>query len=124
MSTQEPVWQVNVDGQIYEAELEVLKRWVAEGRVLATDSVRKGALNWIAANRAPALRGLFSEAGSSQPGPIQPPQAETLLPSVSHSESVADHDSFAPETKSGAAPDLFGASACHNHADRSATYSC
>ena len=61
MSSQEPVWQVNIDGQVYETELETLKRWIAEGRVLADRQVRKGTLSWIAASRVPALRGLFPE---------------------------------------------------------------
>jgi hypothetical protein len=123
MNSQEPIWQVNADGQIYEADLETLKRWIAEGRLLETDSVRKGALNWIAANRAPALRGLFPESGPLQSDPIQSPQGDTPLASVAHSESLADHGSLAVETRP-AAPSPLGASMCHNHSDRLATYSC
>src|SRR5215510_10450964 len=124
MNSQEPIWQVNADGQIYEADLETLKRWIAEGRLLATDSVRKGVLNWIAANRAPALRGLFPESGPLQPGPVQSPQVDTPLAPGAHSESVADHGSIAVEAKPAAAPAPLGPSMCHNHSDRSATYSC
>src|SRR5262249_8472857 len=123
MNSQEPIWQVNADGQIYEADLETLKRWIAEGRLLATDSVRKGALNWIAANRAPALRGLFPEGGSLPSRPVQSQQVDTPVAPVAHTESVVDQVSLAVETKQ-AAPAPLGAPMCHNHSDRSATYSC
>jgi len=124
MSSQEPVWQVNIDGQVYEAELETLKRWISEGRLLATDNVRKGSLSWIAANRAPSLRGLFPEAGPSLQDSPQSPQAETPLPLVAHSDTVSVHDSFSLEPGPGDAPARHGASACHNHPDRSPVYSC
>jgi hypothetical protein len=124
MNSQEPIWQVNIDGQIYETELETLKRWISEGRVLATDSVRKGPLSWISANRAPALRSLFPETGPLQPSSLQSAQTETPLPSVAHSDSPAEHDSSALEAKPSAAPALHGALVCQNHPDRPPTYSC
>src|SRR2546426_7603068 len=69
MSDNEPIWQVNVDGKIYETDLEMLKQWIAEGKVGPTDPVRKGTLSWIAANRAPALRGAFPVGDSFSSSP-------------------------------------------------------
>ncbi len=124
MNSQEPIWQVNIDGKIYETELETLKRWIAESRVLATDQIRKGSLSWIAANRVPALRGLFPETGPSQPSSPTSPQAETPLPVAPSSHTAIDRDSFDLETGPGQAPSSDSASTCHNHPDRSSTYSC
>jgi hypothetical protein len=45
---------------VYQADLPTLKQWVAEGLVQPTDRVRKGALKWIEAGRAPSLRRVFS----------------------------------------------------------------
>src|SRR5262245_56610120 len=124
MNSQERIWQVNADGQIYEADLETLKRWIAEGRVLATDSVRKGALNWIAANRAPALGGLFPESGPLPSSPVQSQQVDTPVAPVAHTESVVDQVCLAVEIKPATTPAPLGPSMCHNHSDRSGTYSC
>ena len=123
MSSQEPVWQVNIDGQVFEADLETLKRWISEGRVLATDSVRKG----VSVGSQPTER-LLCAACSRKPGfhrpvPFTSPPAETPLPLVTHSDTTSVRDSFAPETAADA-PARHGASVCHNHPDRSPIYSC
>src|SRR6266850_6246754 len=99
MSNQEPVWQVNIDGQVYDTELETLKQWIAEGRVLAVDPVRKGTLSWIAANRVPALRGLFPEGEPSLSSSIRAPQGQEPLAPVSHSGTNPAPESLAQETR-------------------------
>ena len=72
MSDNEPIWQVNVDGKIYETDLEMLKQWIAEGQVGPTDPVRKGTLSWIAANRAPALRSARASPRAAPPENREP----------------------------------------------------
>ena len=67
MSAKNEIWQVMIQGEVYEADMDSLKQWVAEGRVLPTDQVRKGNLKWIQADRAPAMRRVFSGEGLSQP---------------------------------------------------------
>ena len=54
------IWQVETRDGIYQADLPTLKQWVAEGLVLPGDRVRKGALKWIEAGRAPMLRRVFN----------------------------------------------------------------
>jgi hypothetical protein len=54
------VWQVSVEGEIYEADFDTIKEWIAEGRVKSTDQVRKGNLRWLEAGRAPGLSSLFA----------------------------------------------------------------
>lgn len=73
MKPETEVWQLMTREGVYQADLPTLKQWVAEGLVLPTDKVRKGALNWIEAGRAPSLRRVFS--GEEVPEPAQEPAA-------------------------------------------------
>ncbi|MEO7507611.1 MAG: DUF4013 domain-containing protein [Pyrinomonadaceae bacterium] len=59
MSAKNDVWQVMVNGQVYESDYDGLIEWVAEGSFLLTDKVKKGNLNWIEAGKVPVLRRLF-----------------------------------------------------------------
>lgn len=65
MKAESEIWQVMAGGEIYQAELPMLKDWIVEGIVRPDDLVRKGNFKWIEANRAPALRRVFS--GEEQP---------------------------------------------------------
>src|SRR5436853_7768311 len=73
MSAQQEIWQVVVNGEIYETDTYTLKQWVAEGRILPTDKVKKGNLSWIEANRVPVLRRVFSGEEIPQPNLGTPP---------------------------------------------------
>lgn len=75
MKAETEVWQLMTHDGVYQADLPTLKQWVAEGIVLPTDKVRKGALNWIEAGRAPSLRRVF--AGEEVPEPSQELAATT-----------------------------------------------
>lgn len=56
MSAKNETWQVMCATGTFETDLAGLKEWVAEGRILPSDKVRKGNLRWIEAGRAPVLR--------------------------------------------------------------------
>jgi hypothetical protein len=60
MSAQVELWRVSTVEGVFEADLETLKQWIAEGCVLPTDKVTKGNLKWIDAGRAPMLKAAFS----------------------------------------------------------------
>src|SRR5215207_1417278 len=60
MKAETEIWEVETHDGVYQADLPTLKQWVAEGLVLPTDRVRKGALKWIEAERAPMLRRVFA----------------------------------------------------------------
>jgi hypothetical protein len=60
MSAQPEVWRVSTVEGVFEADLETLKQWIAEGCVLPTDKVTKGNLNWIEAGRVPKLKAAFN----------------------------------------------------------------
>jgi hypothetical protein len=53
-------WYVESQGQIFEAELEELKQWIAEGSVLPSDRVKRGNLRWLAAEKVPELYNFFN----------------------------------------------------------------
>ncbi|HXG84992.1 MAG TPA: hypothetical protein VNI84_13310 [Pyrinomonadaceae bacterium] len=56
--TQKP-WQVQVQGQVYEADLEELRQWIVEGSVVPSDNVRRGDLRWLTAEKVPAIYDFF-----------------------------------------------------------------
>lgn len=45
-STNEP-WQIQIDDQIYQADDELLKIWLIEGRIKPTDKIRKTNQEWL-----------------------------------------------------------------------------
>ena len=52
-STDLPVdlWQVEIDGNLYETDFDELKQWIADGSLLPQDKVRRGNLRWIEARK-------------------------------------------------------------------------
>ncbi|MEP6847957.1 MAG: B-box zinc finger protein [Acidobacteriota bacterium] len=62
-------WQVEVGGQIYEADFGELAAWVAEGALQPDDKVRRGNLRWIEAKRVPTLLPHFNARRDCTPPP-------------------------------------------------------
>ena len=122
MKAETEIWQVSTPEGVFQTDLPTLKQWVAEGVVLPTDRVRKGALNWIDAGRAPMLRRIFS--GEER--------VEVLEPQPAHGETqdgAATPPTVAPDLGlAGDDPELTGApalsSACHFHPLQAATLVC
>lgn len=70
MSTNE-IWQVEIEGQIYEADTETMKAWVQDGYVQPGDKVKRGNLAWTEAKNIPMIRNLLSgTAGHAAPAPV------------------------------------------------------
>jgi hypothetical protein len=55
-------WQIMVEGQIYETDLDGLVQWYMEGCFHPQDKVRKGSHNWIEAWKVPQLQRIFNSA--------------------------------------------------------------
>jgi Domain of unknown function (DUF4190) len=66
------VWKVSIGGQVYDADFETLKQWVAQGSVGPTDQVYKEGMGWSEARNVPVLRDFF--APPSPPAPYGQPQ--------------------------------------------------
>ena len=84
---QNEVWQVVVQGEVYEADTFTLKQWIGEGRILPTDRVKKGNLSWNEAQRVPILKPVFM--GEENPKPPEQPPAPPL-PAVTHAPPVKE----------------------------------
>lgn len=54
------VWQVDVNGQIYDTTFGELPAWIADDALVETDKVRRGELRWLEAGRVPALIPFFN----------------------------------------------------------------
>lgn len=123
MSTQVEIWRVSTVEGVFEADLETLKQWIAEGCVLPTDKVTKGSLNWIEAGKAPMLRAAFSgEARTIEPATTTTvPEAKDPLWSDNDLQNHQDEFVVAPaDSLSHASP----ASVCHEHPERKTEYVC
>jgi hypothetical protein len=142
------IWQIDVNGQIYEAPFDEMAQWIAEGSLLRGDMVRKGSLRWIEAGRVPTLIQFFNarEAGT----PILPvvtvgddnpqtsnfqPAAEIHLPATPSFEPAAPlFSSFEPEIPVETQPDfnppppqpppVLQPGMCVMHSDIPAVYQC
>ncbi|MGI9035293.1 MAG: hypothetical protein ACR2GD_04555, partial [Pyrinomonadaceae bacterium] len=84
-ASQNLIWQVEVGGQIYEANLEELAQWIAEGALQPQDKVRRGNLRWLEANKIPALDGFFNAKEFGLPQPVAITTTEFVQPSENFS---------------------------------------
>jgi uncharacterized membrane protein (DUF106 family) len=126
MSANSEIWQVMIQGEVYEADMESLKQWVVEGRVLPTDKVRKGNLSWIQADRAPAMRPVFSGEVSWQPSPAPVPGAWAEEPddSTPQSFSAQDEPDAAFPTSDPLTPAVAVGNVCYHHPQALPEYVC
>lgn len=98
MKAETEIWQVETRDGVYQSDLPTLKQWVAEGLVRPDDRVRKGALGWIEAGRAPVLRRVFE--GEERVEIVAP------TPQAAHVGAGQAETDFTLETFNDAGPDL------------------
>lgn len=79
------VWQIDAGGEIYEAEFDDLKQWIADRVLLPQDKVRRGNLRWIEAQKVPALRSFFNDKEFI---------AETISSSVATNQNVSQESTI------------------------------
>jgi hypothetical protein len=139
-TTSNEVWQVDVNGRVYEAPFSELADWIAEGSLLAEDKVRRGNLRWIEARKVPTLVPFFNAkaAGSPMPPVISTTVAETAITAEPASTSL--NSPVIPETErlgtvdvtadrpviAAAAPGTVTVdpNVCANHQSRPSTFLC
>ncbi|HLM02982.1 MAG TPA: hypothetical protein VK400_18160 [Pyrinomonadaceae bacterium] len=112
-------WFVESQGQIFEAELEELKQWIAEGAVLPSDKVKRGNLRWLAAEKVPELYAFFNSNDF------------TPAPSVVAATNIAkfNNEDFLTQFAFGNSPgeaslDAEAEKICFTHRDLQAVFVC
>jgi hypothetical protein len=129
------VWQVDVNGTIYEAPFFELGEWIDGGSLLPQDKVRKGNLRWIEARRVPALLPFFNAKANGEPIPVvisttvaEPAGTDSSAPApsveaspIEPPTSFVDHNAGAEQPMPKVATD---ASVCAMHAGIESAYIC
>lgn len=134
MKVESEIWQVRIQGQVYETDGETLKKWVGEGMLQPTDHVKKGSLNWIEAGRAPLLRPVFSGEKIILPpppeatdAPLPPPPllAPAHAPALASAQiaSLMQEHGIAPVSNVADIP-LPASNACHFHPQLEPKFIC
>lgn len=82
------IWQVDVNGQIYETNFAGLAEWINEGSLLPQDKVRRGNLRWLEAGKISMLYGFFNAKELGVPLPVVPTTTNQAVEQSSTTETV------------------------------------
>lgn len=128
------IWNVEVNGTVYEAVFSELPDWIDGGSLLPTDKVRKGNLRWVEARRVPSLIPFFNAKERGEPMPVvvttTAPERAAMpsVPEAPHPKILAD---IAIETVPEALTETPAASArpvdpdhCAQHPELASVYLC
>ena len=118
------VWQVDVNGTVYEAAFGELPEWIDGGSLLPGDKVRKGNLRWIEARRVPSLVPFFNakEKGEPMPVVVSVTEAPTEPVAFEAAETLPTADIFPVNVE--ATTGVFDPSRCALHLDLESFYLC
>lgn len=114
MRNSEVNWQVETQGQIYEADFEELKQWIVEGAVLSSDKVKRGDLRWLSVEKVPELYQYFKSDDF-----VFAPSEVFAAHSVALSAKAVREDSTEE-----AVWEINGEKICYLHQDAEAVYAC
>ncbi|HTK37022.1 MAG TPA: hypothetical protein VL325_00895 [Pyrinomonadaceae bacterium] len=87
------IWQVEVNGEVYQADFTELASWVADGALQPDDKVRRGNLRWIEAGKVPFLTAFFNAKATGQAPPtisVSVPEPPEEIPSPAVAESFSN----------------------------------
>lgn len=96
------MWQVDVNGQVYDTNFDEMIQWVAEGALLPGDLVRRGNLRWLPAGKIPKLIAIFNAKDNGTlvtPPVVTTTTADTEAQPAAY-EHVAEIQNFAPQQNS------------------------
>ncbi|MDQ3798458.1 MAG: hypothetical protein M3384_03315 [Acidobacteriota bacterium] len=121
MQSPQKEWFVESQGQVFEADFEELKQWIAEGAVLPSDKVKRGNLRWLSAEKVPELYTFFNSADFKFE-PLLTTATATGLPKFKDEscQSQFFFDGSPDESFTQAEDDNF----CFTHRDSEAVYAC
>lgn len=106
-------WQVETQGQIYEADLEELKQWISEGAVLFSDKVKRGNLRWLPVEKVPELSHFFNSKDFDE-------ATNNFAENEKTGEIVAARENTTEEP----IWEINGEKVCFLHTDKPADYAC
>src|SRR5687768_16265295 len=109
------MWQVDVNGTVYDAAFSELPEWIEGGSLLHVDKVRKGNLRWIEARRVPSLVPFFNAKEKGEPMPVvvtisdatEPVQEQTVDADIPSAFPLESTISVEPVTPAGSVSALF-----------------
>ncbi|HEY2865967.1 MAG TPA: B-box zinc finger protein [Pyrinomonadaceae bacterium] len=139
------IWQVEVNGQVYDAAFGELADWIAEGSLVPEDKVRRGNLRWIEARKVPTLVPFFNAKATGMPMPPvitttvaepEPLNVETEVAAPEPTVTVGAptvaavvvtqpaNDPVSPSVNSIPVSSVRDPNCCANHAERVAAFQC
>ena len=143
-SEQNEAWQIEVNGQVYEASFAEMADWIADGALQPEDKVRRGNLRWIEARKVPTLIPFFNSKANGSPPPslvisttdASEPEQKSLSQIAAQAEHLAN-DLQASSVIAGRAVESVDPSKhpnhefayldpdrCANHVERPAVFVC
>lgn len=101
MGNENEQWEIMIGQEVYQADSETIKQWIAEGRLLADDKIKKANLNWIEVKRVPTFRNLLPTTNPN-PNPnilTQPtPQPSDTLNNQSFSNQLSQNSNVVAQS--------------------------
>lgn len=133
MRNPDEVWQVRVNGQVYDTTYGELPGWISDNALLETDQVRRGELRWLDAGKVPSLVPFFNAKAEGKEIPVV--AVSTTVAETSDEDRLPD--SFAAEAQEVSeattefaipsiepVPDLPAAGTCSIHPEVPSEYVC
>ena len=120
------IWQVDVNGTVYDAAFGELPEWIDGGSLLPGDKVRKGNLRWIEARRVPSLVPFFNakERGEPMPFTVTVTEGEPMREPVAVADPVIAEPVDVKDPVPSAPAVAFDPMRCSLHEDRESFYLC
>jgi hypothetical protein len=120
--TNQEIWEVEANGQIFQTSFEEMASWINDGSLLRIDRVRKGDLRWIEAGKVPSLIEFFNAKDAAAPPPPVISTTNTEILGVAEPTQQFVNSSTSISADFVAADP--GADVCAMHPDTPAAYTC
>lgn len=82
------IWQVDVNGDIYETDFENLAGWIAEGALQPLDKVRRGNLPWREAGTIRSLNNFFDAKEKEVDSPVLMTSGAAIEPGNNYQDEI------------------------------------
>lgn len=124
VETRSETWQVETGGQIFDASLDEMSAWIADGSLLRIDRVRKNNLRWIEAGKVPQLIEFFNIKDAAEPPPPVVTMTTMEVLGVAEFAAPSLQDRNPEGTAPISSPQPQQGEVCSVHSDTPAVYVC